>query len=247
MSDQNSEPGTRFSTLFASLMAPFAPEQVKERPGSRGAILKYIDASTAENRLDDVLGPECWDFAVQPWGESSLIGKLTLTMPDGTKVSKSSVGSRAGMDEEDNDAKSADSDALKRCCFRFGIGRYLKKSGLPGFVMTELGMSAQDLAVLSGTGHSSSTPAGRPQQDYRDPHPSNPPQNNGGNRQYDDSQCPTSGRALFAWAKTKQDKGVEGVIDFINEHGKKRGWSSRMIDWNEGQVREAWDSYRGTQ
>ncbi len=245
MAEQISETGTRFSSLFASLMAPFAPEQVEHREQG-GQNLSYIDATTAANRLDDCLGPENWDFEAKPWGADALIGTLIVRMPDGTSMRKSSVGARPNMPQADDSFKGADSDCFKRCCDRLGVGRYLRKSGLPGFVMSELEMSAQDLAAVTGAGNRSSSPSpSRGPQSYLDARPANPPPTNG-NRQFDDSQCPTSGRALFAWAKTKQDKGVEGVIDFINDHGKKRGWSSRMIDWNEGQVREAWDSYRGT-
>jgi hypothetical protein len=213
--------------------------------------LSYIDATTAANRLDDVLGPEMWDFEVKPWGQDALIGTLIVRLPDGQVMRKSSVGARPDMKQPDDTYKGADSDCFKRCCDRLGVGRYLRKSGLPGFVMSELKMSAQDLAAVTrGGGSASSSPQTTPSspgssygpmnQRASDPHPQN------GTRQFDDSQCPPTGKGLFAWAKKKEDSGVQGVVKFINDHGQRYGWSNRMIEWNQGQVREAWDAYHGT-
>ena len=250
LSDQQSGPETQFASLFANLMAPFAPEQVEHRDQG-GVQLSYIDATTAANRLDDVVGPERWAFEIKPWGDAALIGTLKLTMPDGTVVSKSSVGAKPVMKNAgpDDEFKAADSDCFKRCCDRMGIGRYLRQSGLPGFVMAELGMSSQDLAVLDGSGRGQSSrpaspPPGRPAQTQGQTRPANPPQ--GQPRQYDDTRCPGSGKGLFAWCMKKQkDEGVEGVVEFINNFGKQMSFPARMIDWNADEVKEAWDAYHG--
>lgn len=247
MSRENSGPDTESLSLFAAAMAPFAPEQIETRPGTGGKPLSYIDATTATNRLDDVFGPSNWDFAIKPWGDDALIGTLTVRLPDGSVTSKSSVGGKAGMQNHDDDFKSADSDCFKRCCDRLGIGRYLRQSGLPVFVTTALGMSAQDLACVAGGGNRprDAAPPGRllPQQDSRDQRPSNPPP--GGGRQFNDAECPQSGKGLFAWAKKKEDGGVKDVVKFIDDFGKQMSFSNRMIDWSGEEVREAWDAYHG--
>lgn len=124
---------TRFPEIFNRLMEPFHPVDVRSRSGSDGKQFSYITARTAQNRLDDVLGPENWEFSIRPWDNSALIGTLTVTFPDGTKVSKSAVGGRAGMKAQDDDAKSAASDCLKCCASMLGVGRYLYKDGVPTF------------------------------------------------------------------------------------------------------------------
>jgi hypothetical protein len=113
--------GTKYPDLFAALTAPFSESEVRER-NQAGRTLKYVTASTVANRLDSILGPEGWEFALKPWGDD-LIGTLTIRLPDGTTVSKSNVGGRADMQEGDNDAKSAaclpiDAEALTRSGWR---------------------------------------------------------------------------------------------------------------------------------
>lgn len=230
-------------------MAPFAPEQVRVRTGSGGRQLSYIDASTAENRLDDVLGPEFWEFDVKPWGQDALIGTLRITLPNGRVISKSSVGAKAQMDADDDAAKSADSDAFKRCAARLGIGRYLRQRGLPGFVMMELGktLAPSELAALACDNRS----APRHPQDSRpaQPPPGRPsqPSNNGGGRQFDNTRCPTSGRGLFAWAKEKENGGTQDVVRDLNRIGHDLGFADRMVDWTQDDVKGAWDAYHGTE
>ena len=111
---------SRYPDLFAALAQPFAPDQIRERPGQGGKMLSYIERETVMDRLNEVVGPENWDYELKPWG-ADLIGTLTITLPDGSKVKRCSVGGRAGMQMPDDDAKSADTDCLKRCGTLFGI------------------------------------------------------------------------------------------------------------------------------
>jgi hypothetical protein len=47
--------------LFDRLGAPFEAHEIKVRRGPRGEDLRYINARTARQRLNDVLGPENWE------------------------------------------------------------------------------------------------------------------------------------------------------------------------------------------
>jgi Rad52/22 family double-strand break repair protein len=121
---------TSFPEIWNALAAPFAKEQVKTRPGSRGMQLQYITARTAMNRLDEVLGPENWE---DEFGETKdgLSCRITVTLPDGRRVTKMDGGGFADMPQEDDTEKSAFSDAFKRAAVKFGVGRYLYHDGVP--------------------------------------------------------------------------------------------------------------------
>jgi hypothetical protein len=127
---------TKHPEIFEALAAPFHASDVKQRAGQGNQKLSYITARTVENRLDEVLGPEGWDFELTAWG-TDLIGTLVIRLPDGSVVRKSDVGGRAGMKTGDDDTKSAASDALKRCAVLLGVGRYLYNDGQVSFVQHE--------------------------------------------------------------------------------------------------------------
>jgi len=86
--------------------------------------LTYVDAHVIQDRLDQVLGPERWEFSLMPWG-SDLIGMLTITLPDLTKVSKQDAAGRSTEGDAVDIPKGAVSHVLRRCAAQFGIGRYL--------------------------------------------------------------------------------------------------------------------------
>lgn len=122
---------TKFPQLFESLCAPFSQSEVKYRKQA-GRELAYITARTAMNRLDEVLGPECWSDEYIPH-EKSVMCRLTITLPDGTTLTKCDSGGYAGMQDEGDDEKSGYSDAFKRACVKFGVGRHLYGDGIPRF------------------------------------------------------------------------------------------------------------------
>src|SRR4051812_14653219 len=191
---------TKHPDLFASLAAPFEPNEVKVR-STAGRQLHYITARTAMNRLDNVLGPENWWDEYAPH-ENSVLCRLTILLPDGTTLTKSDAGGYAGMSDQGDDDKSGYSDAFKRAAVKLGIGRHLYNDGIPRFVEKALGIQA----------HPARRPAEPPRQDHA---PSNPPQS----RNFDDA--PRSGRALFAWAKKQEEGGELDVIKGINAIGQK--------------------------
>lgn len=107
-------------TDWAKLAEPFDPSEIKERPGRGGMTFSYVDARAVMQRLDDVLGPEGWDFqsTVIP-GTDIVRGELTIG--GNIRVDYGYPNS----DQDDEPVKAASSDALKRCAVMFGIGRHL--------------------------------------------------------------------------------------------------------------------------
>jgi hypothetical protein len=129
---------TNHTGLFAALAAPFAKGEVKSRPQGK-VKLRYITARTAMNRLDEVLGPENWWDAYRA-EENSVVCTLSVRLPDGQVLTKCDAGGYAGMSDQGDDDKSGYSDAFKRACVKFGIGRYLYRDGVPPFVRAALGI-----------------------------------------------------------------------------------------------------------
>lgn len=122
---------TQFPEIWAALAAPFAT--VKERTGGGGLKLQYITARQAMNRLDSVLGPENWEDSYAET-KDGLCCSITITLPDGRRVTKSDGGGFADMKEDDDTEKSGYSSSFKRAAVKFGVGRYLYQDGLPDFV-----------------------------------------------------------------------------------------------------------------
>lgn len=107
---------------------PLKAEEVEVRVGTcseKGCtLLLYKDARVDMALLDEVVGPENWDCAYE-----SVDGKLFCTVgircnPDGTYhdwVYKQDTGTPSNMEAQKGEA----SDAFKRACFKWGIGREL--------------------------------------------------------------------------------------------------------------------------
>lgn len=115
---------SKHAEILAALSAPFPPEVIRHRPGVGGKDLTWVDARTVAARLDEVLGVNGWDFAVEPVGETStVVGILTVRFPDGTVARRQDFGYETGGSGES--LKEAASDALRRCASLFGVARYL--------------------------------------------------------------------------------------------------------------------------
>lgn len=220
---------TQFEELFTALAKPFSGDEIKTRAGSNGARLQYVTWATVANRLDAVVGPEAWDFAVTPWGDDALIGTITIRMPDGTAVSKSNVGGRAGMKARDDDAKSAASDCLKRCAALFGVGRHLHPDG-------EYAEPAHQTPPSRSSGPSDSPPRQQSPAEQRQPQRDN---GQGERRQFD--KPPQSGKALFAWTKDQEQRYEVGLLKYLNSWGKLNEYPNRMVDWDEEMVALAYE------
>lgn len=227
---------TKYPDLFAALAAPFDEHEVKTR-NQAGRQLHYITARTAMNRLDSVLGPECWWDHYQP-GEHSVICTLTIRLPDGECLAKQDAGGYAGMADRGDDDKSGFSDAFKRACAKIGVGRYLYRDGVPSYPTSPREPGSDD-DTPPVTDPADPSPRQAPQQQQSRPAPSNgnghhANGNGNGSKQYDGP--PRSGKALFAWTKDMEQKGQVGLLKYLNGWSKLQDFPGRMVDWDAEQV-----------
>ena len=114
----------KHSDILAALSAPFPTEVIRHRVGAGGKDLTWVDARTVAARLDEVLGVNAWDFAVEPVGDThTVVGILTCRFADGSVARRQDFGYETGGSGES--LKEAASDALRRCASLFGVARYL--------------------------------------------------------------------------------------------------------------------------
>lgn len=85
----------------------------------QGQCVAYIDARDAQKKLDDVCGQENWQAIYYEVG-SMLFCKVGIRIGD-EWVWKSDTGSESNIEKE----KGHSSDAFKRACVLWGIGRFL--------------------------------------------------------------------------------------------------------------------------
>ena len=113
------------------LERPFASDQIKQRHGTNGYVLDYIEGCAVIQRLNECFDAE-WIFEIQDHrvydDEVVVLGKLTLQ-----GISKSQFGkSRITRSKKDNsvislgdDLKAAATDCLKKCATLFGVALHL--------------------------------------------------------------------------------------------------------------------------
>lgn len=112
--------------LMDRLKAPFSPEQVHFRVGptsgdkKSGIALAYIDARDAQQRLDEVIGPQNWQRDY-PWSVDNKICCRVGIKCDGEWIWKADGAGETNMESE----KGAFSDSFKRACVNWGIAQYL--------------------------------------------------------------------------------------------------------------------------
>ena len=125
--------GETIDDCLSLLRAPFPPEVVKWRPGTKtkdgtkALALAYVDARDVMERLDDAVGPQGWSDRYKVVDEANGVVECTLAVqyPDLRAVSKSDVGYPNGGMDDDEPFKGAYSDAFKRAAVKLGIGRDL--------------------------------------------------------------------------------------------------------------------------
>lgn len=113
------------------LEQPFSPEQIKQRAGSFGKTLDYIEGHVVIKRLNDAFDGQ-WSFQVKSHdvfeAEVIVLGELIAA-----GISKSQFGSSSitrAKNSGDNisladDLKAATTDSLKKCATMFGVGLHL--------------------------------------------------------------------------------------------------------------------------
>jgi len=110
--------------LYAQLSQPFDAADLRYRAGavsrdkSKAQALPYVEPRVYEDRLNQLV-PGDWSVTFDPWGEQRIICRLTIH-----GVTRSSTGEAS--DSPDSIAgTSAEAQAFKRACAKFGLGRYL--------------------------------------------------------------------------------------------------------------------------
>jgi len=113
------------------LEKPFAPNQIKQRQGTFGQTLDYLEGHTVIARLNEVFKSN-WSFQVISHeileNEVVVLGELTCD-----EIRKSQFGCSAIARNKDtgkiislgSDLKAASTDSLKRCAMLLGIGLQL--------------------------------------------------------------------------------------------------------------------------
>lgn len=117
-------PAVDWAHLHADLSQPFPESELRYRAGattrdkSKAQALPYVDPRAYEDRLNEIV-PGSWEVTFEPWGEHRIICRLTIH-----GVTRSSTGE--ATDSPDGIAgTSAEAQAFKRACAKFGLGRYL--------------------------------------------------------------------------------------------------------------------------
>lgn len=233
--------GTKHGELFNRLTADFHKDDVKSRPGGNGKTLWYLTARTCMNRLDEVLGPENWEDAYYE-SKGVLFCKLTITLPDGSKVSKCDAGgfkemTAGGKADDENTDKTGPTDAFKRVCAKFGIGRSLYGDGMVSF---EEGQTNHPLAqerspARPRTEDPSAGDYTEPiRQERRQPDPPRQQQAPASNESQGPDRPPTNGGALFSWVKKQEQIHEYPILDKLVSWCKQKprewGWDFRQFD-----------------
>jgi hypothetical protein len=132
----------------------FDKEQIKQRKGTYGNMLDYVDTRTVIQRLNDAFEGN-WSFEIvsheQHAGEVSVLGKLTAdgiskTQFGSNKISTSKQGEVISIGD---DLKAATSDSIKKCATLFGVGLYLYGTDKSD-VDTSQNTGKADMSEMSG-------------------------------------------------------------------------------------------------
>lgn len=112
--------------LAMRLSAPFPADQIEwrvqsydKKTGKWAMVLCYVQARAIMDRLDEVVGPECWE-TIMVETPNGILCRLGITF--GNRVVWKEDG--AGLTEFEA-FKGGISGALKRAAVQWGIGRYL--------------------------------------------------------------------------------------------------------------------------
>ena len=128
MTTHNAQPiptqHVNWDELYAQLCQPFDERDLRYRAGAvsrdktKAQALPYVEPRVYEDRLNQLV-PGDWSVTFDPWGDHRIICRLTIH-----GVTRSSTGEAS--DSPDAIAgTSAEAQAFKRACAKFGLGRYL--------------------------------------------------------------------------------------------------------------------------
>lgn len=157
------------------LREPFAASEIKffatalTKDKTKGKVAPYADARAYMERLDHSVGPENWSTAYEVLDQTRCAVECRLSINiDGVWVTKADVGYPNEAKDADNGdkepLKAAYSDALKRACVEWGVGRFLydlklKKDWLP---VDEWGRFTEQPVILGANEKPEPEPAPKP-------------------------------------------------------------------------------------
>jgi hypothetical protein len=114
--------------IAAALAEPFDLAEIHWKPqavsGNRALAIAFVNARTFQDRLDAVLGVECWQDDYACLEDGSVVCRLRVRFGNEWIV-KADVGTSSEQPDEGDRRKAAFSDALKRAAVKLGVGRYL--------------------------------------------------------------------------------------------------------------------------
>jgi hypothetical protein len=226
-------PGTKFPELFKALSDPFAAHEVKARTQG-GRQLHYVTAATVDNRLDTVCGPENWWPQYGPLTDKSVTCGLTIRLPDGSLVTKWDCGGSANMTDEGDDDKSAYSDARKRAACVWGVGRYLRKDGVPTFVASDEPAEAPPLATRKLVAPAVAAQAAASDADGLSREIQNRPP---------PSFSPQTGHELVGWL-AKREKEYPGISRRLADWAASARLPVKILGWDGPTVKRAYAKAR---
>lgn len=102
-------------------------DEIECRVGQRSektesiSLLLYKDARVDQKMLDETFGMFGWQKRYERDNKGNLFCIVSIKSPDGEWIEKSDVGTESNMESIKGEA----SDAFKRACFNWGIGREL--------------------------------------------------------------------------------------------------------------------------
>jgi len=198
------------------LEKPFAPEQIKQRKGSFGDVLDYIEGAAVIQRLNDCFDAD-WTFDIGEHRildhEVVVVGRLTAHGITKCQFGKSKI-TRAKADQSivsiGDDLKAATTDSLKKCATLFGIGLHLY------FEQSTGGRhSAESATGGNGAGNGNGRQNGNGAYGGNGHAPQHP-QNNNGDGGDNGRLTARQLSAIFALAKDRQWSNKD-VRDFTDE------------------------------
>lgn len=227
---------TQYPEIWNALAADFPDRVVRERVVGGNRKASYITARTAMNRLDDVLGWENWEDAYESDanGSDNVLCKITVTLPDGRKITKADSGAPSKMGDDGEDEKGAFSDAFKRAAVKFGVGRYLYGEGVYK-------------ATVSSQGRPEVEPAPRAEPmkpriadtDHQPPSQARAPYDSQTRGARDAGKEPISGSQLYAWARDQGKLHGVDLVGYLETWGGRQRFPKLLKDWDVDQVEKA--------
>ena len=141
MATEEAKIGPELDALYAQLVEPFDPSEIKWRithstqDGRQGAVIAFADPRAYTDRLNQIFTPAGWTrsydvatvSAVSRLKRDKLIqtGKVLVTCSLTIHGLGCHTGSGEDWADEQNAMTKSEAQAFKRACTCFGLGRYL--------------------------------------------------------------------------------------------------------------------------